>query len=118
MADDDRDYVLYARVNQRVKAMIIDYFIVLGTGVLLAVIGSHIAGAGPVAFVLAAAFFLLYDPLMVWRTSGTVGHHLLNLRVVSDKTGGNPSLLAALVRNVSKGVLGVVSLLAMAGSER
>lgn len=115
---DSPDVVLYAKVWPRVKAILIDG-VILGIAFLTAaILGAKVAGFGAIAFVLWVAFWVLYDPLLVSRTGGTVGHHLQNLRVVSDRTGGNPSLLAAFVRNVVKGILGILSLLAMAGSRR
>jgi uncharacterized RDD family membrane protein YckC len=110
--------VLYARIWPRVKAMLIDGVVLGGAFFLSAVVGANIEGAGPVAFVVWVAFWVLYDPVMVTSTGGSIGHHVQNLRVVSDKTGGNPSFLRAFVRNVVKGVLGLLSLLAMAGSSR
>jgi uncharacterized RDD family membrane protein YckC len=112
------EVVHYARVWPRVKAILIDGFILAAAFLVAALLGSRLAGAGPVAFVVWVAVWALYDPLLVSLTGGTVGHHLLNLRVVSDRTGGNPSLPKAFVRNVAKGVLGAVSLLAMALSSR
>ena len=114
----DPDYVLYAKIWPRMKAILIDGFIVMGAFLAAALVGANLAGSGAVAFVVWVAFWILYDPLMVSRTGGTIGHHVQNLRVVSDRTGRNPSLVVAFVRNVVKGVLGLVSLLAMAGSRR
>jgi uncharacterized RDD family membrane protein YckC len=116
--NEPTDYVLYARVGIRVKAFLIDYFIVIGALLLLAVVGANVTGTGAAAFGLWVAILLLYDPLTVWWTSGTLGHHLMNLRVVSDRTGRSPSLLAALVRHVVKAVFGVLSFAAMSGSRR
>jgi uncharacterized RDD family membrane protein YckC len=112
------EYVCYARVGVRVKAFLIDYFVVLGALLIAALVGANVHGTGAFAFCLWLAFLLLYDPLMVWRTSGTVGHHLQNLRVVSDKTGANPTLPAALLRNLTKTLFGSLSFLAMTFSRR
>jgi uncharacterized RDD family membrane protein YckC len=112
------DVVHYARVWPRAKAILIDGFILSLAFLVAALVGSRLAGAGPVAFVAWVAVWALYDPLMVWLTGGTVGHRLQNLRVVSDRTGGRPSLPAALVRNLAKVALGAVSLLAMVASSR
>ncbi len=112
--DPQPPYVLYARVGVRVKAFLVDYFVVLGVFLIAALVGANVAGAGAVTFCVWLAFFVLYDPLTVWRTSGTIGHHLQNLRVVSDRTGRNPSLPAALLRNVAKVLFGVFSFVGMA----
>src|SRR4051812_11112384 len=117
-ASVNSDYVLYARIWPRTKAILIDGFILMGVLLAAALVGANVAGSGAVAFLVWVAFWILYDPLMVSRTGGTIGHHVQNLRVVSDRTGRHPSLVVAFVRNVVKGVLGIVSLLAMAGSSR
>jgi len=114
----DPEYVLYAKMWPRMKAILIDGFILTGAFLAAALVGANLVGSGAVVFVVWVAFWTFYDPLMVSRTGGTIGHHLQNLRVVSDRTGRNPSLVVALIRNVAKGVLGLVSLLAMAGSSR
>jgi uncharacterized RDD family membrane protein YckC len=110
--------VFYARIWPRMKALLIDGLVLGLVFFGAAVVGANISGAGAAAFLVWFAIWVLYDPLMVWRTGGTIGHHVQNLKVVSDRTGRNPSLLAALVRNFAKGFLGVISLLAMAGSRR
>ena len=112
------DFCLYARVWPRTKAILIDGFVLMGVFLVAALVGANVNGSGATALLLWVAFWILYDPLMVSRTGGTVGHHLQNLRVVSDRTGHHPSLLIAFLRNVVKGVLGFVSLLAMAGNTR
>lgn len=114
----DNEYVFYARIWPRMKAILIDGFVLAMIFVSAALVGANVTGSGAAAFLVWFAFWVLYDPLMVSRTGGTIGHHLQNLKVVSDRTGRNPSFLTAFIRNLTKGVLGVISLLAMAGSSR
>ncbi len=116
--DAESAYVLYAKIWPRTKAILIDGFVLMGAYLVAALVGANLPGTGGAAFLVWFAFWILYDPLMVSRTGGTIGHHLQNLRVVSDRTGRSPSLLAAFIRNVAKGLFGFVSLLAMAGSDR
>ena len=111
-------YLLYAKIWPRMKAILIDGAVVGGAFLVAALVGANLHGSGGVAFLVWFAFWVLYDPLMVSRTGGTIGHHLQNLRVVSDRTGGHPSLIAAFIRNVVKGLLGGLSLLAMMASSR
>ena len=111
-------YVLYAKVWPRTKALLIDAFILAAGFLVAALVGANVSGSGGAAFLVWFGFWVLYDPVMVSRTGGTVGHHLQNLRVVSDRTGRAPALLAACIRNVVKSLLGSVSLLAMAGSSQ
>ena len=116
--ESESAYFLYARIWPRMMAILVDGFVLIGAFVVAALVGANLPGSGGIAFVVWFAFWVLYDPVMVSRTGGTVGHHIQNLRVVSDRTGRPPSLVAAFIRNVVKGLLGVVSLLAMAGSTR
>ena len=112
---------LYAKLRPRMYAFLIDYLLVVCSFVLVGVAGSHlenIRGAGALLFLLWAACALLYEPVTVWRTGGTLGHHLTNISVVSRRTGGNPTFFAALVRSLIKAFLGGVSFLWMLVSER
>jgi uncharacterized RDD family membrane protein YckC len=111
-------YFLYAKIWPRMKAILVDGFVLMAAFLVAALVGANLPGSGGIAFLVWFAFWVLYDPVMVSRTGGTIGHHVQNLRVVSDRTGGPPSLVVAFIRNVVKGLLGFVSLLAMAGSSR
>lgn len=111
----------YARLGIRFRAFLIDYFLLLVTFLLVALVGSKledVSGAGAVLFGLWIVGAVLYEPVMVWRTGGTIGHHMKNLCVVSERTGKNPGLLAALVRSLVKFFLGSLSFLSMLFSER
>jgi uncharacterized RDD family membrane protein YckC len=112
---------LYARIGVRIRAVTIDYLIMLGVLALVAVVGTllhDLPGASPVVFVIGALFAIFYEPVMVWRTGGTLGHHFKNICVVSEKTGGHPGIVAALVRSLVKAFLGTLSLLFMLSSDR
>ena len=99
------ELILYARVWPRVKAILVDWAVIVGAFVVAALVGTHVQGAGAAAFVGWVAVWAFYDPIMVSLTGGTLGHHALNLRVVSDRTGGRPSFPAAFLRNVAKTAL-------------
>jgi uncharacterized RDD family membrane protein YckC len=113
--------VLYARLGLRFRAFLIDYFIVVGTFLLSAFVGGKlqdVPGAGALLFVSWAVFAVLYEPVMVWRTGGTIGHHLKNIHVVSERTGQRPGLFAAVVRNLIKMFLGWISFLLLLASSK
>jgi hypothetical protein len=59
------------------------------------------------------AVLVLYEPVLVPLTGGTVGHYLCNLRVVDDRTGGNIGVLKAAARTLIKSVLGIYSFITM-----
>jgi RDD family protein len=112
---------LYARLGVRFRAWLIDYFLLLATFALAAGAGGaleKVPFAGAFLFGCWVLFALAYEPVMVWRTGGTVGHHVKNLHVVSERTGGRPGLFAALGRFLIKSVLGWLSFLNMLISER
>jgi uncharacterized RDD family membrane protein YckC len=68
--------------------------------------------------VLVIAALLLYEPVLVSFTGGTLGHHFTNLRVVDDRSGGNVGFLKACARVVLKGVLGLYSFVILAATRR
>lgn len=67
---------------------------------------------------LVIATLLLYEPVLVSFTGGTLGHRFTNLRVVDDRSGGNVSFLKACARVVLKGVLGWYSFVILAATRR
>ncbi len=117
----DVEPVFYARLGIRFRAFLIDYFLLLGGFALVAFLGTQlqgISGAGAALFVLWVLVAVLYEPLMVWRTGGTIGHHVKNICVVSDRTGANPTLPIALIRSLIKMFLGGLSFVWMLMSAR
>ncbi len=111
---------LYARFSRRLKGLFVDWLLALTAiycGLSLSIaIGSD--DFSRVAGFLIVAVLLLYEPIMVSQTGGTIGHHLTNLRVVDDMTRGNLGFLKAAVRSLIKGVLGWFSFLTMLVGKR
>jgi uncharacterized RDD family membrane protein YckC len=108
---EQRD-VLYAKLSVRFRAVLIDYFLMLGSLLLVAALGARfeqVEGLGAALFVSWVALAIAYEPVMVWRTGGTIGHHVKNICVVSERTGGHPTLFAAFVRSLVKALLGWLS---------
>jgi hypothetical protein len=110
----------YARFSRRLRGMFVDWvlaLVVIFGAILIAVsIGSE--ALPRVMAVLVAITLCLYEPLLVSKTGGTIGHYLTNLRVVDDVTGGNLSLRKAFIRAALKAVLGWYSFLVMAATRR
>jgi len=65
-----------------------------------------------------AALWLLYEPLLVSFTGGTIGHWRSNLRVVDDVSGGNVSFLKAVARRHHQGRTWWVSFVSMLTTRR
>ena len=108
----------YARFSRR--RIVVDWIIamtVMFGAVLLAVtIGSdNFSRALGIPVLLA---LLLYEPVLVSFTGGTLGHYFTNLRVVDDCNGGNVSFLKACARVVIKGLLGWYSFVVMMATRR
>jgi uncharacterized RDD family membrane protein YckC len=110
----------YARFSRRLKAMFIDWTISLTAifGALMLASALRNDGASRALGFVAVATLLLYEPVLVSLTGGTIGHYLTNLRVVDDAHGGNVSFLKAVARFLIKGVIGLYSFVAMAATRR
>jgi len=105
----------YARFSRRVRGLAIDWivFSLLLAGSLFLATALRSDSVGRYIGFSAIAVFLLYEPVLVSLTGGTIGHYLSNLRVVDDRTKGNVSLLKAFARFVIKSLLGWYSFISM-----
>jgi hypothetical protein len=70
------------------------------------------------AFLLWFGFLCLYEPVLVWRRGATLGHMAANIRVVDQRTGGNPTFLRALGRFWLKGFVGLLAFAFMGTTRR
>lgn len=117
---DFTDQPLYARFSRRLRGMFIDWaltlVVIFGALMLASVLRND--SVSRVLGVAAVAIMVLYEPVFVSRTGGTIGHHLTNLRVVDQATGGNVSFLKAVARFIIKSLLGWYSFLTMAFTRR
>jgi uncharacterized RDD family membrane protein YckC len=110
----------YARFSRRVRGMMLDWIITLivifGAVLVATTVGSdHLSRPLGILVVIA---LLLYEPVLVSFTGGTLGHYFSNLRVVDEDSGGNVSFLKACARVVIKGVLGWYSFIVMTATRR
>ena len=112
--------VQYARFSRRLRGMFVDWvlaLVVMFGAILIAVaVGNEIFSR--VLALGVVLFLVLYEPLLVSRTGGTVGHWYANLRVVDDRTGGNLPLRTAFIRAGIKAVLGAYSFVVMMATRR
>jgi uncharacterized RDD family membrane protein YckC len=112
--------VQYARFSRRLRGMFVDWvlaLVVIFGAILIAVsIGNGIFSR--ILALVVVLFLVLYEPLLVSRTGGTVGHWFTNLRVVDDRTGGNLLLRTAFIRAGIKAFLGVYSFVIMMATRR
>jgi uncharacterized RDD family membrane protein YckC len=79
----------YARFSRRLRAMLLDWIITLavifGAVLVAATVGSDTLSRALGILVVVA--LLLYEPVLVSRMGGTLGHYLTNLRVVDERNG-------------------------------
>jgi uncharacterized RDD family membrane protein YckC len=111
----------YGSFLRRVQAVLLDAVVVVAAVVII-FIASELtrdsSSSGRLAVIALFAVLVLYEPIMVARFGGTLGHRAMNLRVVDDRTGGNPGFLRALARFVVKTLLGILSFTTMALTRR
>jgi hypothetical protein len=68
--------------------------------------------------ILVVLMLVLYEPVLVSLTGGTLGHYFTNLRVMDERDQGNVSFLKALARFALKGLLGWYSFIVMTATRR
>ncbi|MES0490446.1 MAG: RDD family protein [Leptospirales bacterium] len=107
-----------ASVMKRFKALMIDVGVIL---LLLFIIGKFVVlfniksqSFDKIALVF---LFLLYEPILVSSTYGTIGHHLMRIKVLSV-SGKRVFILVSFVRYLIKWILGILSLLSMVGKRQ
>ena len=110
----------FARFSRRLQALFIDWAIslVVILGALIAAASARDDDMSRALGIAAVVILFLYEPLLVSRTGGTIGHYLTNLRVVDEGHGGNISFLKATLRLVIKSLIGWYSFFLMAATRR
>jgi uncharacterized RDD family membrane protein YckC len=105
----------YGRFSRRLQAILIDWmiFLVLMAAALSVTTALQSDDVGRILGFTFVALLLLYEPVLVPLTGGTIGHYLRNLRVVDDRTSGNIGVLKAVARVVIKSALGLFSFITM-----
>ena len=111
---------LYARFSRRLRGIVVDWIIAMTVIFGAVFVATTIANDGfsralGIAVIVA---LLLYEPVLVSFTGGTLGHYSTNLRVVDDRSGGNVSFLKACARLAIKAVLGWYSFVILAATRR
>ena len=120
MNQHDEDQALYARLLPRFQALVVDLAAYLAATVLFVLLGSAVPYDAVASLMVYSwiGVLLLYEPIMVWRFGGTLGHMWRNLQVVSNRTDGRPPLIDAFIRWLVKSVAGVLSFFFMALTKR
>ena len=112
---------LYANFPRRLDALSLDSVVLVAFSLLVfAVLAPLFEDVNAVRIGLVICWWvvlLLYEPVLAWR-GGTIGHRIMNLRVVDNRTQRNVSLVKALARFWLKGFLGILSFFTMNFSRR
>jgi uncharacterized RDD family membrane protein YckC len=111
----------YARFSRRFRALALDtivYALLFYVGALAIHAAAWSDDVRQGLWLALIATMLLYEPVLVATLGGTVGHIVTNLRVVDDRTGGNPGFFKAVARGVIKLLLGWFSFVSMALTRR
>lgn len=106
-------------VSDRVKAIMLDTFIMICLMFIFSKIFAYIDHVPDIVRICAFVFvFWLYDPLFISLFGGTIGHFLLGLKVRRKSDHSKKILFPlALIRYLIKGVLGIISLLTISGNK-
>lgn len=118
--DAGRPVPRYARFSRRLRGMLLDWIVALivifGAVLVVSAVGND--NFSRALGILALLALLLYEPVLVSLTGGTIGHYFTNLRVVDECSGGNVSFAKACARVVIKGLLGWYSFVILAATRR
>jgi uncharacterized RDD family membrane protein YckC len=102
--------VAYPRLIKRVRAVLIDSVLVPVAAFGMLILGDTLGVSHPFGKVMLILVpILILEPGLVAFTGGTVGHHLLRIRVTRTDSTRNINIFAATVRFVVKLLLGWLS---------
>lgn len=104
----------------RVKAVMIDFVVILMIFSIASVLIDEIGDIPTWIHVSIFVFcFYIYDPLLITLAGGTIGHHILGIRIKKvKKPQQNINLLQASIRLITKFTLGWLSFLTVTASKR
>jgi uncharacterized RDD family membrane protein YckC len=109
----------YAKFPRRLRALVVDAAVVSLSFLAVALALPALPDAvGPTVWIAAVLAWLLYEPVLVSRTGGTLGHHVMNLRVQDEGAAEPIGFWRAFLRAWSKGLLGIGSFVAMVLTRR
>jgi uncharacterized RDD family membrane protein YckC len=111
--------VLYPRLIRRVRAILVDSIVLPIVVLGVVMVGSAVGvsnGYAKFALLVIPMFFL--EPVMVAVTGGTIGHHLLGVRIATLDGQRNINIFAATLRFAIKVLLGWFSMIFILTTKR
>jgi uncharacterized RDD family membrane protein YckC len=119
--EDESPVALYARFPRRLRAVLLDSFIIVAILFAGALVISSVASSDAASrnlWIAVVVVAILYEPISVSFAGGTLGHYLTNLRVVDDVTQKRLSFFKAAFRALIKDLLGWLSFFTMTVTRR
>ena len=102
--------IYYPRLIKRVRAVLIDSVLVPVSIFATLIVGDALGVTQSFAKVMLFAIpVFVLEPVLVAFTGGTIGHHMMKIRITRLGGEGNINILAASVRFVIKVLLGWLS---------
>ena len=110
----------YPGVADRVKAMVLDYLMIIAFLFVFTYAISIFEHVPDIVKKIAFIFiFFLYDPIFISLFGGTIGHFMIGLRVKREKNELKNILFPlAIIRYIVKVFLGWISLLTVSGNRK
>jgi len=110
----------YPGIFDRIKAILIDGFALIVLILIVGFVFSQYESVPDNARIIAfVSIFFLYDPLFTSILGGTIGHHVVGIRVKRESNEEKNILFPfAVMRYIVKASLGWVSLLTVSGNEK
>jgi len=108
----DRKEIQYPSIVKRVLAVLIDSTLITFFVVTSLTLGAAKLLGENLMFWIILFAIILYEPVFASFGGGTIGHHLLGLRIKKNSNpNDNISIFAAFGRYITKTTLGLISLL-------
>lgn len=109
----------YPVVMLRLKALLLDSTLLGILVMALVMVAIKFAGDNrALKTVIILVPSILFEPILIWLTGGSIGHHYAGIKVVSGKSGKNLFVVNGVLRFLTKSLLGVVSLASMLITKR
>lgn len=111
---------MYPNITDRIKSAFFDGMVII---VMLLITSQIVSIIGLVSvstkMILLVCIFFLYDPISTSLFGGTIGHHILGIRVKRlDDESSNINFLKAIIRFVFKTLLGWISLVTISRKKK
>lgn len=99
--------ITYPRLIKRVRAVLIDSILtIVAVATSLSIVSAVGVSSGIAKIMLIVLPILILDPILVTVTGGTIGHHVMGIRVTRIDGLSRINIVAATVRFIVKALFG------------